>query len=368
MTLIDMAERTAALQHFAYVVELAPDSDYAAQSRRFLAPSVATVLGSGNTETAQVNFELEPNRFTSPPTEPELAQSENRFRFRLESGVLYNSNVQLAPLSREIFPSGRASPQAFVAPQAELLIWTRGVWSVGSTIDAYLNVNNRDQKDYNLQSFTPGIFIEKSLTESDLAQPNVQWDGRIQYDFGYDAFAIKTFGRRHGVTTSLVRSGVDGDELTLYYRIDYSNYADDGTVPAETSLDGWTSTLGISRSHDPGIGPFERLDVGFDLQWADLEGSIYSYRGVYLFTETEISLWSRTWAELQLGWGYRDYYQYAFVPSRNENVWRAAAELHHAFDQSWSVTGVFSYDRFDSQEPFFQSDRFLTGVMVTYER
>ncbi len=354
--LLETGESGEAVEHLTLAIGLAPESDYAIEARRILATS--PLLPS----VAQASFELEPNRFSSIPTYGSRQQADQRFHALIESGVLYNSNVQLAPLSREVFPGGRASVQAFVAPKFELLAWRRERWSAGGSFDAYLNVNESNQRDFNLQSFTPGVFVDRILLEGEAF-----WLARLAYDFSYDAFALQTFGRRHGVTISFSGYGPEDETLTVFGRVDYADFADDGAVPAVTSLDGWTTTLGAAGGWAPNTGWLEQVELGIDFQWANLGGNLYSYRGVYTYVQAELPLLSSSWLEVQAGWGYRDYYEAALLPSRNENVWRGAVELHRLIDQNWSWTVLFTYDRFASRNVLFEADRYLSGIVLTYE-
>jgi hypothetical protein len=95
-------------------------------------------------------------------------------------------------------------------------------------------------------------------------------------------------------------------------------------------------------------------------------GSDYAFNGVSLYTEAVLApapAWELT---LEGGWGYRDYPDYQFTPSRNESIWRAGTELRYYFTDDFFASGQFHFTRFDSESPLFQAQRYLTGLLATY--
>ena len=108
--------------------------------------------------------------------------------------------------------------------------------------------------------------------------------------------------------------------------------------------------------------------LGIDLQHANLDGSDFAYRGVNLFSKLEIPLMDSLDLILKGGWGYRDYFDFAFTPSRNENIWQAGIELKKKIDEHWYVSGVLNYDSFDSGNPLFEAEQYISGIIVTWLR
>jgi hypothetical protein len=344
--------------HFSESTRLAPDSEYARESGSYLrhvAPDAAAEV------IAPASFEEAPNRFGGVPAEEVIApEAVSPLSVRLDLGALYNTNVQLAPLSRTIFSGATESFQLFAAPQMELRAWETEAWSVGAALSGYFTLNEEEFSNFNVQSYRPGLFVERALV-SDLAD----WVGRVQYDFQQDLFDARRFAVRHTLITSL-DAGWAAGYSRMYWAIDYSDFASDGADPSLSSQDGWTNTIGASHEYDPGCGPWERLRGGVDVQMADLRGDNFAYNGVFLYGEGEISLLSDVWAVLQVGWGYRDYPEFQFHPSRNEHLWRYGAELHKQLNEVLRLTGFITYDRFDSQNAFYSADRYLVGGMMTY--
>jgi hypothetical protein len=242
----------------------------------------------------------------------------------------------------------------------ELRAFEMEAWSVGAALSGYFTLNEEEFRGFNVQSYRPGLFVER-----DFATAEADWIGRVQYDFQQDLFDGRDFADRHSVITSLDAGWAAGISR-VYWAIDYSDFAADGADPSLTSQDGWTNTLGVSHEYDPGAGPWTRLRGGLDVQMADLRGDNFAYHGVFLYGEGEIALLCDLWSVLQIGWGYRDYPEFAFHPSRNEHLWRYGAELNKQLSDGWRVSGFITYDRFDSQNAFYSADRYLTGARVTY--
>lgn len=53
--------------------------------------------------------------------------------------------------------------------------------------------------------------------------------------------------------------------------------------------------------------------------------------------------------------------------SRNTNIWRTGGELRQRLKKGFSIAVVSQYDRFDSDNEQYDSDRFLTGGLLTWE-
>ena len=53
-------------------------------------------------------------------------------------------------------------------------------------------------------------------------------------------------------------------------------------------------------------------------------------------------------------------------PSRDEMIWRGGTELRKYFSDHISAALVFNYDKFDSQNPLFASERYVSGLVLDY--
>ncbi|MCH7989666.1 MAG: hypothetical protein IID46_11040, partial [Planctomycetes bacterium] len=296
--------------------------------------------------------------------EQELTPSSTRspFDFQLESGLLYNSNVALTPLSRELSPAEPESFQFFVAPELEYRIVNGSEWRAGPTFNGYFNLNEGNHNNLNLLNYTPGLFVERR-TEGARAIHLT----RIQYDYTHEEFDGNAFGNRNAVTLSNTAYWNRRNVSHFYWSADFTDFASDGVISSITSRDGWTNTVGLSHAFYPECWYLYSLRVGVDLQFADVEGSDFSYNGVNLFSKANLPLTQTVSLVLGLGWGYRDYFDFEFTPSRNENIWRGSLELEKQLNDSLAVAAVFNYDRFDSENVLFEAERFVTGVVLRYK-
>ena len=52
--------------------------------------------------------------------------------------------------------------------------------------------------------------------------------------------------------------------------------------------------------------------------------------------------------------------------SIDEIIWRSGAELRKSFTDHFSGALVVNYDNFDSQNPLFVSERYISGIVFDY--
>lgn len=361
--------------HLQRAVALAPDSEYARDSQVLLneMPEAAGGLDAAEPararpeEIAQVGFEYTPfeprqvfekDESIVAPQPPALPR---RIYSRVEAGVLYDSNVALAPTSRNLPAGDRASAQAFLAPELQYDFLTREDWVAGGIFVGRFNVNEGNFREFNLQSYQPGVFVEHTH-----AGNAAIWIPRVQYDFTHDEFEGETFGNRHALTSSVNALWDSGGTSALYWTLENTNYAYEGILPEVTSRDGWSNVVGVSHTIYPGQRLIDLYRFGATFQRADTDGTDFSFNGINLFGEVLVPITDTIELELEGGWGYRDYFEYEFEPGRNEHIWRTALELRKWFTADFALAVVYSYDRFDSDSPLFTARRHVTGVVATY--
>lgn len=350
-------ELQQATYHFEQVLQVAPDSDYAREA------SVALQNLPVSTRAAPlspIQAELEPNRFGGIALANSSDTSAVRLEAQVEFGAVYNSNVQLAPISRVVDSPGLGSFQGFLAPQLEYRFLEAALWKSGISFNGYFTLNESELSEFDLQDYQPGIFLERAFATA--------WGEtvyRVQYDFTLDEFAGSTFGTRHALTNMLTLDR--GTTVSLiYWTTDFSNFSDDGVQPTIDSLDGWTNTLGFSHAVIREHSLLQLLRGGVDLQWAPLEGADYAYRGVFVYGEGELPLLWQTCLSIQTGWGYRQYPDFTGDPTRDEQLWRASAVVRKNFGDQWELTSYLTFDRFMTENVLFDAERYVTGVTTTF--
>ncbi len=356
-------KKEQAAAHLRSAMELAPNSSYAAQA----APLLQQISPADAPGVKPVSFEVDWQG--GPPKSP-LAESlaadddpTDPLAVNWENGVLYNSNVQLSPISRELSSTELASVQAFTAPAFEYRWAGDEDWHASALLDSYFNINEGNFRAFNLQHLQPGLALEaKAPMPGGFLLP------RLQYDMTYDAFDGATLGWRHALTASLTAREHRGHRHLIYLSVDHTNFSEDGDDPPVTSLDGWTCTFGIGQCFHMDHPWLSEVSWGVDGQWANLEGSTFTYRGVMLYGEAVVPVVETLELRLQGGLGYRDYPDFEFTPSRNETIHRAAAELRKHFSTCWYMSGLVTYDRFSAQNQLFDSSRYTAGISITYHR
>lgn len=354
-----------AREQFLTVVELAPESEYANDARQRL-DDIAAMPGMENVE--QAGYEVKSFTGADEPDEKVIAEPEplppsDPLYFRVETGVLYNSNVALTPIDRELSPDASNSAQAFVAPEVEFYALDTDTWRAGPAFAGYFSLNEGGFRELNVQNYQPGVFVERTVFgEMATLVP------RLQYDFTHDEFDGQTFGNRHAMTASTAAHWKNGQKSFVYWTIDHTDFLDDGAVPSISSRDGWTNALGLSHKYPVGRRHLRSLRGGLTVQRADVNGSDFAFNGVGLFGEADVPITDDCWLLVQLGWGYRDYFDFEFSPSRNEHIWQAGLELRRRINEHLVIAGVVNYDRFDSENVLFEAERFISGIVLTIER
>jgi tetratricopeptide (TPR) repeat protein len=354
---------------FRDVLRLAPESEYAVEALDALRE-----LGDSDDEFQTTTFEI--RRFDRTDLVPELAPPEERFDaplaapaelprsldFRVEAGVLFNSNVTLAPTSRELSPDGNTkSFQTFVSPELEYSLWNTETWRAGPTFQAYGNLNESHLSDMDLISFRPGLFAERLISlQRAILIP------RVEYSYTHDSFGGDLFAQRHAGVVSSAVIWPSLNESNIYWVSDYTDYAFDGDDPSVTSRDGWTNTLGVSHRIMLDNPLLQSVSAGVEGQHAETTGANFRYDSIGLFVDAEMALTTNLSLIANAGWAYRNYPDAVIDPSRNENVWSLGARLQYAVTPHWSFAGVASYDRFDSRNELFNSDRLILGFTTTY--
>lgn len=358
----EMGDHAYAQLALQQVQDLAPDSEYATKA----AAHLAALQAYG--EIMQTDYSIRSfdgsnlDGLTTEDPENLLAGWADDFEIRLDLGAQYNSNVSLAPSSRELSPNQSNGAQANLSAQGRWLIINGEAFRFGPTLDMDFTFNEGNLEQFNLQSYRPGVMADGTLELGE-----IKLRPRVSYNFDHDEFQGDTFGNQHSITTALGSVWTDMHTTTAYYSIGYNNLANDGDDPFVTSQDGWSNTVGMLHDRIDRRSWFRLFRVGGDFQDVDADGADFRFRGGGLFTQV-ILVPVKDWhVTLRGGWVYRDYYDFTDTPSRDTHIWKAAAEVRKYFAAGFSTAFLAQYDNFQSQNSRFDSDRFLTGGVVTWE-
>lgn len=351
---------SAAAAQWRQVTELAPGTEYAAGAEALLAglpPGVAEEMEVAGYEIREFPGPPAPEPLVDPLEPPPVRLP---LTARLETGLLYNSNVALAPSSRQLAPGDRESFQLFAAPEVEWAAVSGDGWAAGPLMTGYFTLNEGNFREYNLQSYTPGLFAEASIDRG--------WGTltpRLEYRFTLDEFEGSTFARRHGMLGRMTARHAGG-ATTGYVALDHTDFADDGVLPEVTSADGPTYATGLAHQWEFERRWLKSLRAGVDLDRLDARGSDYAYWGGGLTGQAVVPVVPTVDLTLRGGWGYRTYDRFEFEPDRDEFIWRAGGELRKWFTPWFSAAAVANYQLFDSNNPLFEADRFVAGLVTEF--
>lgn len=346
---------------FNKVLELAPDSEYAVRSLEYLEtlPPASEILPTTYQIRTFDGSDLDP--LISNPSEEEFVWND-RISVRLDFGSQHNSNVGLAPSSRELATDGLSSAQGLISATVKWYILDHERLRFGPIFDSDFTLNEGTFQRYNLQSYRPGGFIEGTVNWDEF-----QFKPRFQYLFTHDEFDGNTFGNRHSMVTSLGTVWSKSHTSTGYWSLDKNHILNDGTNPDVTSQDGWSNTLGLVHDFTNRKSMFRLWRIGTDIQNADTTGSTYRYLAGSVYGQHIVVFPKRVHLTLRGGFTYRDYYDFQLEPSRNTRIWRAGTELRKYFAHGLSIALVAQYDRFDSDNDQFTTERFLSGGVASWE-
>jgi hypothetical protein len=353
----------AAKAALARVQSIAPESEYATDAKTLMEE-----LENQDGGVQQATYELRTFDGSNlrPLIAPEITDAEpgwdDVLDVRLDLGAQYNSNVTLAPSSRELSGQQRGSAQGMGAISLRYAAINTDVLRLGPSFDSDFTLNERNLDQYDLVSYRPGLWMESTF---DTGPVTVK--PRVAYIFDYDEFGGKRFGERHSLAFSAAALWTPSQITTWYYSIDNNNIAEDGTDPSQTSQDGWSNTIGAVHDFVNRDWFFRNFRIGTDFQNVNTDGDIYRYYASSIYSQSIIVITPGLNLKLRGGYAYRNYPDFPENPSRNTNVFRAGAELRKYFDDGLSAALYSNYDRFASENARFDSERFINGAMLSWE-
>jgi hypothetical protein len=380
-TLVEQGRREEAGWRYRKVLELAPDSSYArevpAEFATLPAPDDAgaelgrSFLDSGpppedeavtpaNWETqtfdGAADAERELNR-QFPPIEI----ADKRVRLFIEAGALWDSNVTLTPISRELTDSDAAAFKGFLSPEGEWIAYSNDGWRSGPLARGYFSVNEGNYSDFDLASFQPGAFLER----------DGPWLGRdvttrLDYVYSLDLLGGERFGDRHAVTLSATALRDDGDVIYAYATGSYSDFDDDGSDPAADSLDGPAVAAGITRFFRTGASRIPTFSLGVDTTLVETDGTDFRYVGASVRGGLTWQISERWQFTPDASLGFRDYFADSSAPARSDLVGRLGGKLRWRWTDTLSVSAVCNWNRFASKDEDFDSERLEAGVVTTF--
>lgn len=357
------AEAAGALQR---VIDLAPDSEYAAAARVALAELTANGVVPVSYEVRTFDGSNDAPLIRDPRDEEETSSFFQTLKkdldLRVDLGAQYNDNVSMLPSSREAVFGTPASAQGTASISARYIAWANDTYRLGPTLDVDYTLNEGNQDNFNLQSYRSGAFVDAVYEYDD-----VKIKPRVAYSFTHDLFGGNTFGKRHTLASSVGFVWTPSQITTAYWSIDSNNIKNSKPQPEITSQDGTSNTIGVLHDYVRKDSKFRTFRLGADFTHADTEGSNYRFNGFSLYTQNVYVVMPKLHLTTKGGWAYRDYYDFTDTPSRNTHIFRTGAELRKYFENGLSLAAVTQYNTFVTKNHNFRSDRFLIGMVGTWE-
>lgn len=357
------AEAAGALQR---VIELAPDSEYAEEARVALTELTANGVEPVSYEVRTFDGSNDAPLIRDPRDDEETESFFHALKkdldLRVDLGAQYNDNVSMLPSSRESVFGSPASAQGTASISARYIAWTNDTYRIGPTLDIDYTLNEGHQDSFNLQSYRGGAFAD-AVYEFD----DVKVKPRVAYSYTHDLFGGNTFGRRHTLASSIGFVWTPSQITTAYWSIDRNNIRNSSANAALNSQDGTSNTVGVLHDFVFRDSKFRTFRLGADYTHADTQGRNYRFNGFSLFTQSVYVVMPKLHLTTKGGWAYRDYYDFTGSPSRNTHIFRTGAELRKYFDNGLSVAGVTQFNTFVTKNRNYRSERFLIGVVGTWE-
>lgn len=376
--LLSQGDTVRAREHFRRVYEVAPESVYAEKLRKQGHPEPGDLSESTPFQVAlyelqdseqilQAGYEIQ--TFDSSEEldrrvrefDRELKEEDRGWRFFLETGVLWNSNVTLTPISRQPSNVDAYSFQGILNPEIEWLAWDSEGRRAGPLLRGYFSLNQEDFQSFNLTSFQQGAFYEQDLFWNDVTHI-----GRFDYVYSVDRLGGDRFGDRHAVTASMTSVLPDLDVIYTYATVSFTQFDTPVIDPAVNSLDGPAYLFGLSRFFRTENPRLPTWSLGADLEHVNAEGDDFRYFGGKIHADATFQLAERLELIPSGNVGFRQYPDFTRTPDRDELTYRLAGRLRYRFTEIWSLSLVVNYDRFASDNLNFDTERWESGVVTTF--
>lgn len=361
----ELGEDSEAAGAYQRVIDLAPESEYAESARSLLAELTSNGVVPVGYELRTFDGSNDAPLIRDPrddETSPFFQTLKKDLDLRIDLGAQYNDNVSMLPSSREAIFGSPASAQGIASISARYIAWSNDTYRVGPTLDIDYTLNEGNQDSFNLQSYKSGAFVDAVYEYDD-----IKIKPRVAYTFTHDLFGGNTFGRRNTLATSIGFVWTPSQITTAYWSLDSNNIKNSKPQPEITSQDGTSNTIGLLHDFVRPEASYRSFRLGADLTHADTVGSNYRFNGFSLFTQSVFVVMPKVHLTTKGGWAYRDYYDFTDTPSRNTHIFRTGAELRKYFDNGLSLAAVTQYNTFVTRNHNFRSDRFLIGLVGTWE-
>lgn len=314
---------------------------------------------------------------TQSPLSP-LGQSAQAFQQRIEEpgeparrwqaslavGVEVDSNPRFIGNSNAMVPittSRKADGRAIVRPSASYRLVDEGAISLTAGYDGYISAHF-SQNLPNVQTHNPWISGGYDFGPIRLG---------LRYDYAFTMIdTVDPLRHLHRLTPSALMVHDDWGATMLYYQFHAEDFRN--ATSSQPIFD--RDAIG----HAPGIThffflkePFTYVRMGVQGKFLDTDGTEFKHNGV----EAQFGAGYDFDHNISMAWLYRYRYRNYDNPStlvgvpaiaRRDHQHDVTAEISKMLTQHWKATLTSSFTFNESNVPFFDMDRYVSGMYLTY--
>ena len=327
---------TAAEQAFAEVAAKAPDTDYGARAREFLAAIKANVTHQ-----------------TAPP-------AQKRWNAYVQLGLQYDDNVGAAPDSAE----DRDSLRSFEYLGLGYSLINSGEWQLRVEASGYFSQHWQHGFDSQDIQFLEGAVSLNHATT--LAGVSVV--PSLRYGLTGTYLDSEEFLIGHRITASANLGWTNSLKTSVFYRAAFDDYEDDGLLPVTTSRDGLTHQAGITQYFLFDLFDREsRFSLGYEYQDRNADGVNHDSRTHTASAGLSLALPEDFTLDLAgyLAW---DKYRNFDGPrgARETDIYGASIALSRPITGSLGASLSYGYQKQNSNYPTLDYDRNIVTFVLGY--
>ncbi len=297
-------------------------------------------------------------------------QPARPWRASLTAGMEFDTNPLIIGKNDPGLPQLRdreTDARGVVRPSASYTFLDRGGWRASAGYDGYLSFHTEDN-DANLQTHNPWL---STTYDFDIARLG------IRYDYAFTTIdRAEPLRHLHRLTSSATIQQDDWGATLLYYQFHAEDFLNATTSQPVFDRDGVRHVPGVTQFFFL-PQPFTYVRVGFEADFLNTDGTEFK-RNAY---EVNFGAGYDFPYEISFAWLYRFEYRdfdnnSSFVPTtaapgpavtkRADYEHRLSAELSKFITPNWEATVATGMTWNDSNVRFFDYDRYVGGLYLTY--
>jgi len=326
----------AAETAFAKIAAEAPDTNYGARAREFLAA-------------------IEKN---APPET--VAPASKRWDAYLQIGLQYDDNAGAAP-------DGVANTdtlRSFEYLRAGYKLIDEGNWRLRAEASGYYTQHWQNDFDrLDLQFVEGAVSLNRTLTLGEISVVPA-----LRYGLTFAFLDNDEFKTGHRIWTSANIGWSDRFKTNVFYRVSVDDYENDGFLPVTTSRDGLTHQAGITQYF-----PFtlferqSRFSLGYTYKNRQADGVNFDSSAHTVSAGLLLALPEKFTLNLSGNLAWDEYSRFPGVlGARETTIWGASIGVSRPLTDRLSATLTYSYTHEDSNYTVLDHDRSIVGLTLGY--